>query len=332
MYNLIRPLLFSLEPERAHHATLSLLQTAHRMGFLMGKPVVRPTTIMGIACDNGVGLAAGLDKDGAYIDALGALGFGFLEIGTTTPRPQAGNDTPRLFRLTKHGAIINRMGFNNLGVDALVQNVQKSNYQGVLGINIGKNASTPTEDALLDYAYCLERVYHHASYITINISSPNTKNLRDLQQKEALNRLLGEIKSRQMALAARHRHYVPLALKVAPDLTDDQIDDIAWALTRHDIDGLIATNTTLARTGVQDDAQSLQAGGLSGAPIFELSTQILYKFAIRLAGSVDIIGAGGIDSGAKAMQKIHAGAKAVQIYSGLIYQGTALIGKCARAL
>lgn len=332
MYSWIRPLLFKLDPERAHGMALKSLDMAHRLGLTGTQMVSNPVRVMNIPMPNGVGLGAGLDKDGAHIDALASLGFGFIEIGTVTPRAQDGNDKPRLYRLNEHHAIINRMGFNNLGVENLVKNVQKSHYQGVLGINIGKNATTSEANTLLDYLYCLERVYPHASYITVNISSPNTKNLRQLQQQNALKPLLGGIKDRQMALYAQHRHYVPLALKIAPDLKAHEIQNIAAALLDFEIDGLIATNTTISRTGVEDHPDALQMGGLSGRVLFDKSTQILQDFAKILGDKVDIIGAGGVDSAAAACAKIDAGAKAVQLYTGLVFQGTKLINQCARAL
>lgn len=326
-YGMLRPALFLLDPERAHELTLKMIKGAdktHLLGFF-GSSMDLPVFCMGMRLPNPVGLAAGLDKNGAYIDALANLGFGYLEVGTVTPKPQKGNDKPRLFRLNKSGAIINRMGFNNAGVDALVANVRRAKYQGVLGINIGKNAVTPTENALDDYVYCLERVYPHASYITINISSPNTKNLRTLQDGNALKRLLDGIKTCHSRLATDCGFYVPLALKIAPDLDDSQIDDIAKALIDFDIDGLIATNTTTARTGVEHLPQAAETGGLSGRPLHYPSTEVLQKFHDRLADKVDLIGVGGIDSGQAAVQKMQAGAKAVQLYSGLVYRGTRLV-------
>lgn len=333
-YSLLRPLLFALEPEHAHELTLKLIDgvnRAHLLGFAYSHQQL-PTSCMGITLPNPVGLAAGLDKNGAYIDALAALGFGFIEIGTVTPKPQAGNDKPRLFRLKQAGAVINRMGFNNDGVDALIDNVSRAKFQGVLGINIGKNAITPVENALDDYIYCMTRVYPHASYITINISSPNTKNLRDLQSASALAHLLDGIKNCHAKLVTAHGFYVPIALKIAPDLDEDQIDDIAKTIVDFDIDGLIATNTTLARTGVEDYPQSSEAGGLSGRPLSHRSTQVLAEFHARLAGKVDLIGVGGIDGGDIAVNKLKAGAKAVQLYSGLVYRGPKLIESCLQAI
>ncbi|WP_019671926.1 quinone-dependent dihydroorotate dehydrogenase [Psychrobacter lutiphocae] len=333
-YALLRPFLFNLDPEHAHDLTLKLLDKAHKahaLGFIYSQQSL-PTQCMGIQFSNPVGLAAGLDKNGDYIDALAELGFGYLEIGTVTPKPQAGNDKPRLFRIKEAGAIINRMGFNNLGVEHLVNNVKKCKYQGVIGINIGKNAVTPVENAANDYIYCLERVYPYASYITINISSPNTKNLRDLQSGDALTELLDAIKTRHNQLATEYGFYVPMVLKVAPDLTTEQVDYIAQQLIDFDIDGLIATNTTLSRTGVEDLRYGDEAGGLSGRPVGHLSNQIIEQFAERLEGKLPIIGVGGIDSSDKAVRKIKAGAQMIQLYSGMIYKGPKLVQQCIEAI
>ncbi len=334
MYALLRPILFQIDPEKAHEMTLELLEKSNNAGVLglMYPKQELTTECMGLTFSNPVGLAAGLDKNGEYIDALSALGFGYIEIGTVTPKPQAGNDKPRLFRLKKARAIINRMGFNNKGVDYLIEQVKRSKYQGILGINIGKNAVTPVENALDDYLFCLERVYPYASYITINISSPNTKNLRDLQSGDALSALLEGIKNRHQQLATEHQYYVPLVLKVAPDLDESQIDFIAKELIHFDIDGLITTNTTLSRHGVEDLPHGQEAGGLSGRPVSHLSTQVLFEFAERLPKSIALIGVGGIDTGERAVNKIVVGADLVQIYSGLIYEGPALIQKCVEAI
>lgn len=332
LYSLARPLLFSMAPERAHDLTLSLLKSAHKMGFIRQKIDAKPVTCMGIEFPNPVGLAAGLDKNGAYIDALAALGFGFIEIGTITPRPQAGNPQPRLFRIPEAKAIINRMGFNNDGVDQLVENVKASKFKGILGINIGKNADTPVENAVDDYLICLEKVYNYASYITVNISSPNTKNLRSLQSGDALTELLDTLKQRQLELAEQYHHYVPLVLKVAPDLSREDIDFIAAQLITFKIDGLIVTNTTLSRDGVENLAFGNEAGGLSGAPVFEKSTACLRQFAEVLNGQIPLIGVGGITQGAHAVAKKEAGATLVQIYSGLIYTGPELVKQCVSAL
>ena len=334
LYSLLRPALFSLDPEDAHRFTLASLDAAHALGALklLPRAAGKPVRVMGIDFPNAVGLAAGLDKDGAHIHALGALGFGFIEIGTVTPRPQAGNPQPRLFRLREAQAIINRMGFNNLGVDNLVKNVAASGYQGVLGINIGKNKDTPNEHAVDDYLACLDKVYAHASYVTVNISSPNTQNLRELQKDEALDALLSAIKLRQSELARQHGKYVPIALKIAPDLDDTQIAAIAALLMMHRMDAVIATNTTLARDAVAGLPHADEAGGLSGAPVREASTRVIRALAHHLGNEVPIIGVGGILSGADAAEKIAAGAALVQVYSGLIYRGPALVRDCVAAL
>lgn len=332
LYSLARPLLFSLAPERAHELTLSLLKSSHKMGLMRQNVAAKPVTCMGIEFPNPVGLAAGLDKNGAYIDALAGQGFGFIEIGTITPRPQAGNPHPRLFRLPQAKAIINRMGFNNDGVDQLVENVKAAKFKGILGINIGKNADTPVEKAVDDYLICLEKVYNYASYITVNISSPNTKNLRSLQSGDALTELLETLKNRQLELAQEYQHYVPLVLKVAPDLDNSDIAFIAKQLLQFKIDGLIVTNTTLSREGVEGLEHAEEAGGLSGAPVFEKSTACLAAFAAVLKEQIPLIGVGGILSGADAVAKKQAGASLVQVYSGLIYTGPKLVKDCVDAL
>lgn len=333
-YALLRPFLFQMDPERAHDMTLSVLAKAHRaraLGLVYGQPM-QQTDCMGLQFNNPVGLAAGLDKNADYIDALAELGFGFIEVGTVTPKPQAGNDKPRLFRLKQADAIINRMGFNNKGIDYLIDNVKRCKYKGNIGINIGKNAATPVENAADDYVYCLERAYPHASYITVNISSPNTKNLRDLQSGDALTALLDTIKNRHSQLATEYGFYVPLVLKVAPDLEPDQVEYIAQQLLDFEIDGLIATNTTLSRVGVEDLPEGEQAGGLSGRPVSHKSTQILQDFADILEDNVALIGVGGIDSGEKAVKKIKAGADLVQLYTGLIYKGPGLVQSCIQSI
>jgi dihydroorotate dehydrogenase len=304
-------------------------------GFVK-KPKPDPRTVMGITFPNPVGLAAGLDKDGAYIDGLAALGFGSIEIGTVTPRAQPGNPRPRMFRLPAAQGIINRMGFNNGGVDAFIANVQSSRFyqerQGVLGLNIGKNADTPIEKAADDYVACLRKVYPYASYVTVNISSPNTKNLRQLQGASELDALLSQLKEEQSRLADKYGHYVPLALKIAPDVDGDQIRNIGGALVRHGIDGVIATNTTLNRRDVEGMRHANQQGGLSGAPVFDLSNIVIRALKAEVGEAVPIIGVGGILSGRDAKAKIDAGAKLVQLYSGLIYRGPALVRECADAL
>ncbi len=335
MYSLLRPLLFQLDAETAHHLTLTGLNLVHKLGLsaVMVRPVPgKAIETMGILFPNGVGLAAGLDKNGAYIDALAALGFGFIEIGTVTPRPQPGNPKPRLFRIPQAQAIINRMGFNNEGVAQLVRNVQAAKFKGVLGINIGKNFDTPIALAADDYLNCLSAVYSHASYVAVNISSPNTKNLRDLQAGDALADLLGKLKTEQTRLAQLHGRYVPLALKIAPDLSDEALTEIAALLRRYRIDGVIATNTTLSRSAIEGLPLADETGGLSGAPLTGPSTRIVKKLALALAGEVPVIGAGGILSGTDAAARIEAGARLVQLYSGLIYRGPRLVRECVRAL
>lgn len=338
LYPLLRPALFSMDAEDAHHLTLANLRRAQRLGLagLIGNRIPDdPRTVMGLRFPNPVGLAAGLDKDGAYIDGLAALGFGFIEVGTVTPRPQAGNPRPRMFRLPQADALINRMGFNNGGVDAFVTNVRASRWKaegGVLGLNIGKNADTPIERAVDDYLYCLERVYPHASYVTVNISSPNTKNLRQLQGASELDSLLSALKTAQQRLADQHRRYVPLALKIAPDLDADQVRNIGDALVRHRIDAVIATNTTITRDAVKGLPHADEAGGLSGRPAFAASTHVVRELRAVIGDALPIIGVGGIFDGADARAKIDAGAQLVQVYTGLIYRGPALVRECAAAL
>lgn len=338
LYGLARPLLFSLDPESAHDITLSSLRAAAKAGLSnwLPAPVADPRTVMGIRFPNAVGLAAGLDKEGACIDGLAALGFGFIEIGTVTPRAQPGNPKPRMFRLPSANALINRMGFNNGGVDAFVSNVQASRFyqerRGILGLNIGKNADTPIERATDDYLICLAKVYPFADYVAVNISSPNTKNLRELQQASALDQLLASLKQAQRSLADRHGRYVPLALKIAPDLDAEQIKVIANLLLQHAIDGVIATNTTTTRDAVTGLAHATEAGGLSGAPVLPLSNYVTSTLRAELGDAIPIIGVGGILSGADACAKFTAGARLVQLYTGLIYRGPALVRECAQAL
>ncbi|MCA1323062.1 quinone-dependent dihydroorotate dehydrogenase [Herbaspirillum sp. alder98] len=338
LYALARPLLFSLAPETAHHLTLPALRCAARYHLtdVIARPARDVRTVMGIEFPNPVGMAAGLDKDGAYIDGLAGLGFGFIEVGTVTPRAQPGNPLPRMFRLPEAGAVINRMGFNNGGVDAFVANVQASRFyqekQGVLGLNIGKNADTPIERAAEDYVHCLEKVYPYASYVTVNISSPNTKNLRQLQGASELDALLSQLKSAQRRLADRHGRYVPLTLKIAPDMDAEQVKNVADALLRHGIDGVIGTNTTITRDAVAGMPHADEAGGLSGRPVLELSNRVIAGLRAELGDAVPIIGVGGIFNGADARAKIDAGASLVQLYTGLIYQGPALVRECAEAL
>ncbi len=334
LYQFAKPLLFQLDAERVHDMTLKGLNLAEKLGLLKcyQQPACQPREVMGLSFPNAVGLAAGLDKNGAVIDGMAGLGFGFVEVGTVTLRAQPGNAQPRLFRLPEAQGIINRFGFNNLGVDQLVKNVVAAKYQGILGINIGKNFDTPNELAVNDYLLCMEKVYAHASYITVNISSPNTKNLRELQEKAALSSLLSQLKQAQNRLAIQHQKYVPLALKIAPDLTEAEIDEIAGLLIEHEIDAVIATNTTLARDKVQGLQYAEEKGGLSGAPVREQSTLVIQLLSKRLQGALPIIGVGGISSGADAVEKIEAGASLVQIYSGLIYQGPALIREVCEVL
>ncbi len=335
IYPLIKPFLFQMEAEKAHDITLKSLKLANQLGLLSlfsNQVKTKPTRVMGIEFPNMVGLAAGLDKNGAYIDGLAALGFGFIEIGTTTPRPQLGNPKPRLFRVKDAQGIINRFGFNNLGVDALIENVKASKFQGVLGINIGKNFDTPNEKAIDDYLICMRKVYAYASYITVNISSPNTKNLRQLQEKEALDMLLATLKAEQEALTQQHGRYVPIALKIAPDLDALQIAEIASLLKQHQMDAVIATNTTLSREGVDGLENATETGGLSGAPVREKSTHVIAALSQALAEEVPIIGVGGILSATDAREKISAGASLVQVYSGLIYKGPDLVSEISAAL
>ena len=338
LYPLIRKFFFALDAETAHGIGMSGVSFLNATGFagLLAKPVAPcPVEVMGLKFPNPVGLAAGLDKNGDYIDGLARLGFGFLEIGTITPRPQDGNPKPRLFRIPEAQGIINRMGFNNAGVDKLLENVRAAQFPkngGILGINIGKNATTPIDKAADDYLICLEKVYNDASYVAVNISSPNTKNLRELQKDDALDDLLAQLKAKQEQLADNYGKYVPMALKIAPDLDDAQILAIADALRRHRMDGVIATNTTLSRDGVDNLPNGNETGGLSGKPVFEKSTAVLKKLSTALAGELPIIGVGGIMGGEDAAEKIRAGASLVQFYSGFIYRGPDLVSEVAETL
>lgn len=338
MYALIRPCLFSMDPENAHHFTLSSMRMAAAMGINALAPAIisSPRKVMGLTFPNPVGLAAGLDKNGSCIDGLASLGFGFLELGTVTPRPQPGNPKPRMFRLPDAEGLINRMGFNNDGVDVLVKNVKASRFyrekKGILGLNIGKNAVTPIEKAVDDYLICLEKVYPVADYIAINISSPNTKNLRQLQGESELDNLLTQLKAAQNRLSHQYSRYVPLALKIAPDIDDNQIRNIADALIRHKIDGVIATNTTITRDAVKHLKHGQETGGLSGVPVRDLSTHVIRQLKAELGDTVPIIGVGGILTGEDAKNKIEAGASLVQILTGMIYSGPGLVRECAQAL
>jgi dihydroorotate dehydrogenase len=334
LYPFARHLLFALDPETAHDITFAGLDRAARLGIASAAaPRVPddPVEVMGIAFRNRVGLAAGLDKDGAHIDGLATFGFGFIEVGTVTPRPQPGNPRPRMFRLPRRHALINRLGFNNEGVDALLRNVERARYRGVLGINIGKNFDTPNERADEDYVACLRAVYASAHYVAVNISSPNTRGLRDLQAEDALAALLKRLKSEQRALAQKHGRYVPLAIKIAPDLADEAVRGIARVLVAHGMDAVIATNTTLARDAVAGLPHAEETGGLSGAPLFARATEVVRVLADALDGAMPIIGVGGIDAGEHAAAKIEAGAALVQVYTGLIYRGPGLVAECAKA-
>jgi len=335
MYGLARSLLFALDAERAHDLALKAIDAAYRTGLnpmLARKSAPLPVSVFGLEFANPVGLAAGLDKNGAYVDALAALGFGFIEVGTTTPRPQAGNPKPRMYRLPEHRAVINRLGFNNLGVDALVRNVERARYGGVLGINIGRNKDTPNERAVDDYLHCLERVHARASYITVNISSPNTQGLRDLQEEETLRRFIGSLRERQEQLAAQHGQRKPMLLKIAPDLDEVEMDAIASVVLAAGIDGLICTNTTIDRAGVATHRHGAEAGGLSGAPLLARATAVLGGMAARLHGRVPLVGVGGILAGGDAATKFAAGAQLVQFYTGMVYVGPDLIADCVDAL
>ena len=334
-YPVIKPLLFQFDAEKVHYLTLKLLKLSHNCGLdalLNPKIISKPVTVMGLNFKNPVGLAAGLDKNGDYIDALAALGFGFVEVGTVTPRPQPGNPKPRLFRLESHQAIINRMGFNNQGVDYLLKQVEQSQYQDILGINIGKNFDTPIDQATEDYLISLRKAYLAASYITINISSPNTKNLRQLQQGDEIKKLLSALKEEQQILQAKHNKYTPIVVKIAPDLSDEEIQHIASLLVEFSMDGVIATNTTIERSVVQGHPLASETGGLSGAPVKEKSSYVVAQLASELQNRLPIIAAGGIMSYQDAQEKLDAGASLVQIYSGLIYQGPELVHEIMQGL
>ncbi|NBI13051.1 quinone-dependent dihydroorotate dehydrogenase [[Haemophilus] felis] len=331
MYSIIRKALFSLEPETAHNLTIQLLKTAGKfpchsvLNKLLHVPQGSPKKVMGIQFPNPIGLAAGADKNGDAIDGFATLGFGFIEVGTVTPLAQEGNPKPRQFRLTEVDGIINRNGFNNYGIDYLIENVKKAKFQGVLGINIGKNTKTSVEQGKADYLFCLNKAYAYADYIAINISSPNSPGLRQLQYGDALDDLLQGIKERQKILADQHNKYVPIAVKIAPDLTEAELVQIADTLQRHKMDGVIATNTTISRETVQGIANAEQTGGLSGKPLQQKSTQIIARLHQELKGQIPIIGSGGVDSVQAAQEKLHAGAELIQLYSGMIYHGPQLI-------
>lgn len=328
-YALIRTLLFLLPAEFSHHLSLTLLKCLHRCKLLPQRHYHAPVSVMGIEFENPVGLAAGLDKNGDYIDTLAALGFGFIEVGTVTPRPQDGNPKPRLFRLPKAQAIINRMGFNNKGVDHLIEQVKKSHYRGVLGINIGKNYNTPIDKAVDDYLHCLRKVYPYASYITVNISSPNTANLRTLQQGDDFSTLLQALKQEQQLLQDHFERYVPIAIKIAPDLTETEVEQMAKALLQHQLDAVIATNTTINKESVTHLKHGDEQGGLSGRPVTQTATDIIGRLHTILGEQIPIIGVGGIFSADDAKAKFDAGAKLVQLYTGFVYCGPNLIRECA---
>ncbi|QRN41791.1 MAG: quinone-dependent dihydroorotate dehydrogenase [Neisseriaceae bacterium] len=330
-YNLVKRFLLSMDEEKSHIYSLKLLKLFYRFNLL--KPFFMaqyPSTLMGLEISNPIGLAAGLDKNGEYIDALASLGFGFIEIGTVTPRPQLGNPKPRLFRIPEKNAIINRMGFNNKGVDYMIEQIKESHYKGVLGVNIGKNYDTPIENALEDYLTCLTKIYPYASYICVNISSPNTKNLRELQNKKHIEHLLSSLKSAQKDLEIQHQKYVPLMIKIAPDLTLEQIKDIAKIAIEVSLDGITCSNTTVDKILIEGDPLAKENGGLSGAPLFEKSNKILTTLLKELDGNIPVIGVGGINSGKDALHKLELGASAVQLYTGLIYQGPSLVTKCIK--
>lgn len=334
-YTLLRPLLFKLDPETAHHFSLAGLSGLARLGPLnplRANALGRPREVMGIQFPNPVGLAAGLDKDGMCIDGLAALGFGFLEIGTVTPKAQPGNPKPRLFRIPEAEAIINRMGFNNEGADALVARVRAAKYGGVLGINIGKNKDTPVEEALEDYRIGLQKVYREASYVTVNISSPNTPGLRSLQSGSHLEALIQGLMAERAELAKKHQQQVPIAVKIAPDLTPQEIESMADCLLRFGVDAVIATNTTSSRVGVSDYLHGEEAGGLSGRPVREASTRVVATLAQHLDGRMPIIACGGIFSVEDAVRKLDAGASLIQIYSGFIYRGPRLVKELVSGL
>jgi dihydroorotate dehydrogenase len=333
-YDLARKALFTIDPETAHELSLESLRLGHRLGAtrLLCRTRSQPVTCMGLEFPNPVGMAPGMDKNGDYFEALGDLGFGFVEIGTVTPRPQPGNPKPRVFRLTTAQAMINRLGFNNKGVDHLVRRVKNHQFKGILGINIGKNFDTPIENAADDYLHCLEKVYPYADYITVNISSPNTRNLRDLQGEDELDSLLASISDRRSELADEHGRLVPLAVKVAPDLEDDAVAVIAEVVSRHRMDAVIATNTTITRGGVEGLKHAEETGGLSGAPLKQKSDQVLAAFRALLPEEIALIGVGGITRGEDAVDKLELGADLVQFYTGMVYRGPELVSECLQAI
>ena len=335
MYGLARPFLFALDAETAHGVGLKAIEAAYRCGanpLFARRPAPLVTRAFGLEFANPVGLAAGLDKNGEHVDALLALGFGSVEVGTVTPRAQPGNPRPRMFRLPDQQAVINRLGFNNDGVDALVNNVSRARRRGIVGINIGKNALTPIQRAADDYLFCLERVYALADYVTVNISSPNTAGLRELQNDDALRALIGTLREAQEKLAGQHGKRTPMLLKIAPDLEDAQIDSIARILLDAAVDGVIATNTTVSRTAIRGHRLENETGGLSGKPLLAKSNAVLSRLRARVGEQIPLIGVGGILTGGDAVAKVAAGAKLVQFYTGMVYRGPALIGECVDAL
>ena len=334
MYSLVRKALFVTDPETAHGLALEGLRLGHGVGAmgLLCKTERQPVTVMGLEFPNPVGMAAGMDKNGDYIDALGSVGFGFIEVGTVTPRPQTGNPKPRVFRLEKANAMINRLGFNNKGVDHLVRQAKKRTFKGVLGINIGKNFDTPNHKAIDDYMIGLEKVYPYADYITVNVSSPNTKNLRDLQDAEQLDGLLGTLNKRRLELADMHGKHVPLVVKVAPDLEDQQIPEIAEVVVGAAFEGLVATNTTISREKVKGMRHACEQGGLSGTPLKERANQVLAAFREALPADIALIGTGGITNGADAAEKVRLGADLVQFYTGFVYRGPDLVADSIKAI
>lgn len=334
MYALIKPFLFALDPERSHAVSMRALQYLYqlKLSSLLAKPIIHPHKVMGLTFQNAVGLAAGLDKNADYVDALSALGFGFIEVGTVTPKPQEGNPQPRLFRLIEQKALINRMGFNNKGMDYVATRLEKIKYRGVLGINLGKNKDTPLEEAVSDYLLGFKRLWPWASYFTINISSPNTQGLRHLQRGEFLQQLLIALKDEQAHVQNHHHHYIPLVIKIAPDLTNEELHEIAYLLLKMKIDGVIATNTTIQRPGVQSSIHAQEQGGLSGAPLTQMSTHLIKELHAILKNQIPIIASGGIMDEASAQEKIAAGALLLQVYTGLIYEGPGIISKLVKLI
>ena len=335
LYSVARRALFALDPETAHRVALSAFARLSALGvagLVAPDRLAAPRRVMGINFPNPVGLAAGFDKNGEYIDLMSKLGFGFVEVGTVTPRAQLGNPLPRIFRIPEHEALINRLGFNNVGLDALLNNIERARFGGVLGVNIGKNFDTPIQRAHEDYVTCLRRVYCRATYVAVNISSPNTPRLRDLQNEAELDRLLGVLKSEQQQLAATHGRYVPIAVKISPDLSPGQVEAVAALLVKHGMDGAIATNTTLSREFVEDLPVAKEAGGLSGAPLRKKSTEVLRKLCESLDGKLPVIAVGGILSGRDALEKLEAGASLVQLYTGLVYRGPDLVREVVEAV